>query len=91
MDPPPTCPNCPERLLWKDTRETRAGKDDSWFWFCTGCHQAYVPTPDQKLRFTYAGPCPAWPHRPRRPDTRPGTAAAPRAPTGRAGQAGGAG
>ncbi|MGI5349992.1 hypothetical protein ACQEU8_17670 [Streptomyces sp. CA-250714] len=54
MDPPPTCPNCPDRLLWKDTRETGPGKEDSWFWFCTGCHQAYVPTPDQKLRFTYA-------------------------------------
>ncbi|WP_369204845.1 hypothetical protein [Streptomyces sp. PU-14G] len=55
MDPPPTCPNCPERLLWKDTRETGPGKEDSWFWFCAGCRQAYVPTPDQKLRFTYAG------------------------------------
>jgi len=54
VDPPPTCPNCPERLLWKDTRETGPGKEDSWFWFCSGCHQAYVPTPDQKLRFTYA-------------------------------------
>ncbi|RCG14269.1 hypothetical protein DTL70_31985 [Streptomyces diacarni] len=57
MDPPPTCPNCPERLLWKDTRETGPGKEDSWFWFCAGCRQAYVPTPDQKLRFTYAGGC----------------------------------
>lgn len=50
---PPSCPQCSERPLWKDTSRTTPARPELWHWYCTGCRKRWQPNHQDKLRFTH--------------------------------------
>jgi hypothetical protein len=49
---PPTCPNCRQGLLWKDTRvEIRETDEHHWRWWCGNCSKRFRPTEEHLRRF----------------------------------------